>query len=342
MDKIAFIDLWFHKKTKSSIFFQDILKKYFDISVFYEDSVFYLNETKKYINWNYDKYVFWQVIPNFLDLIKIKDKEIILIPMYDGLPLYKISWERYKCFKIKIICFCRKVYDFFNDMWFECFYLQYYLPPLKYDVDYSNKKIFFWYRWNITWENVKTIIWNQNVSITIKNNPDPWHNVLKLSEDDIKKYNVVFLNKFFDTKEEYFEHMAKHSIFIAPRKQEWIWMSFLEGMSMWQCIIAYNDATMDEYIVDNENGILTKFDWEIILDKYAEMWKNAKLKYESWFTEWNNKIESCIIFINSSYNKICKKITLYDYIIDILVRTMRFIYFSIAFIKNLYHIRISK
>ena len=110
MDDIAFIDLKFHKKTKSSIFFQDILKKHLKVSLFYED------ERRNYINGNFDKYIFWQVIPDFLDLIKLKNKQIIFIPMYDGLALNKIAWERYKCFNIKIVCFCKKVYDFFTDM----------------------------------------------------------------------------------------------------------------------------------------------------------------------------------------------------------------------------------
>jgi hypothetical protein len=77
MKNIAFIDLEFHKKTKSSIFFQEILKKHFNVSLFYE------NERKKYLNSNLDKYIFRQVIPDFLDLIKLKNKQIIFIPMYD-------------------------------------------------------------------------------------------------------------------------------------------------------------------------------------------------------------------------------------------------------------------
>ena len=77
MDDTAFIDLEFHKKTKSSIFFQEILKRHFNLSLFYE------NERKEYLNRNYDKYIFRQVIPDFLDLIKLKDKQIIIIPMYD-------------------------------------------------------------------------------------------------------------------------------------------------------------------------------------------------------------------------------------------------------------------
>ena len=110
MEKIAFIDLQFHKKTKSSDFFQDILKKEFDVDVFYE------NEIKKCIKSNYEKYIYRQVAPDFIDLLKIKDKQIIFIPMYDTTPVNKLAWERFKCFKFKIICFCKKMYDFFNEM----------------------------------------------------------------------------------------------------------------------------------------------------------------------------------------------------------------------------------
>jgi len=317
MENIAFIDLEFHKKTKSSDFFQDILSVYFKINVFYE------NERKKYLNKNFDKYIFWQVIPDFLDLIKLKNKQIIFIPMYDGVVLHKIAWERYKCFNIKIVCFCKKVYEFFTDIWFECFYIQYYLPPLNFKIDYSKKRIFFRYRWNISRENVKKIIWNQNVEITIKNKPDPWYKSLNLSKEDIKKYDISFQDEFFDTKEEYFGYLSKHSIFIAPRRQEWIWMSFLESMSLWQCIIAYNDATMNEYIHNNKNWILTKFDEEINLDNYVDIWKEAKRMYEIWLEQRNKDLEKCIGFINDNSSRNLKKLSILDFMIDFMIKFRR-------------------
>ncbi len=328
MKNIAFIDLKFHKKTKSSIFFQDILGEHFNVNLFYED------ERKKYIKESFAKYIFWQVIPDFLDLIKLKNKQIVFIPMYDGLALNKIVRERYKCFNIKIVCFCKKVYDFFAGMWFDCFYIQYYFPSLTYNVDYSKKKIFFWYRWNITWENVKTIIWDQKVEITIKNNPDPWYKALNISEDDIKKYQITFQNKFFDTKEDYFEMFSQHSIFIAPRRQEWIWMSFLESMSMWQCVVAYDDATMNEYIIDKKNWILTKFNEEINLDKYADIWRNTKKHYKIWLDKWSEDLESCIKFINSDYNaRKLKKLSILDFIIDFMIKFRRQLLKIFRFVK---------
>lgn len=317
MKNIAFIDLEFHKKTKSSIFFQEILKKHFNVSLFYE------NERKKYLNSNLDKYIFRQVIPDFLDLIKLKNKQIIFIPMYDWLALSKIAWERYKCFNIKIVCFCKKVYEFFTDMWFECFYIQYYLPPLNYKIDYSKKRIFFRYRWNISRENVKKIIWNQNVEITIKNKPDPGYKPLNLSKEDIEKYNITFQDEFFDTKEEYFKYLSKHSIFIAPRRQEWIWMTFLESMSLWQCIIAYDDATMNEYIHNNKNWILTKFDEEINLDNYVDIWKEAKRMYEFWLEQRNKDLEKCVSFISDNSSRKLKKLSILDFMIDFMIKFRR-------------------
>lgn len=317
MKKIAFIDLEFHKKTKSSIFFQDILKKTYDIDFFNE------NEVSKCLKNNYEKYIYWQVIPDFLDLIKIKDKQIIFIPMYDWLALNKIARERYKCFNIRIICFCKKVYNFFSRMWFDCFYIQYFLPPLEYNIDYSNKNIFFRYRWDITRKNVKTIIWNQNVTITIKDNPDPWYKSLKIPENDIIKYNVSFQNEFFKRKEDYLNILSKHSIFIAPRKQEWIWMSFLESMNLWQCVIAYNDSTMNEYIINNKNWILTEFNKEINLDNYSEIWRNTKLGYNIWFNKWDTDILKCMDFIKEEFHVKQKKITFLDYIVDLLIKIRR-------------------
>ena len=317
MEKIAFIDIEFHKKTKSSVFFQKILSEYFDVDIFYE------NEKSRYINNNYKTLIFWQWIPDFLDLIKIRDKKIILIPMYDAMPLNRIAWNRYKKFNIKVVCFCKKVYDFFKENWFDCFYIQYYLQPLDYEVDYSEKKIFFRYRWNIKRDNVKKIIWNQNVSITIKNNPDPEYKALVIPDDEIKKYNISFQNQFFKDKEQYLKLLSNHSIFIAPRKQEWIWMSFLESMSLWQCIIAYDDATMNEYIIDNENWILTKFDKEINLEDYRKIGECAKLRYKTWLLKRNNDIRLCINFIKSEYSKPCNKITTMDYIVNAMIKLRR-------------------
>ena len=47
--------------------------------------------------------------------------------------------------------------------------------------------------------------------------------------------------------------LVKYSdVFISPRKQEGIGMSFLEAMSLGKYIIAINDSTMNEYILNKK------------------------------------------------------------------------------------------
>ena len=324
MWKLAFIDLEFHKKTKSSDFFKDILKEKYDVDVFYEE----------FPKWDYDVYLYWQAKPSYFDLIKLKNKTIIFCPMYDDTPLIKFFWKRFVNLDMKIICFSRKLYDFFKSMGFDCLYTQYYLPPLNYNVDYSKKKCFFWYRWNITWENVKTIFWNHEVEITIKNKPDPGYKPLKLSKEDIRKYKVTFQNEFFNTKEEYFKHLAKHSIFIAPRVKEWIWMSFLESMSIWQCVIAYDESTMNEYIKNGENGILTNFKEEINISFFQKIWRNCKRAYKNNYNwqEFSDKILQYLCQYSNLYVNWVDRLS--SYIIEVWLVCYRYILKAIMHIKK--------
>ena len=64
----------------------------------------------------------------------------------------------------------------------------------------------------------------------------------------------------FLSRDAYLERMSNCGIVIAPRRKEGIGMAFLEAMAMGKCVVAHNDATMNEYIKDGENGILFNID----------------------------------------------------------------------------------
>lgn len=305
--KAAIIDLNFHKKTKSFDFIRNILEKQIDLEYFYDSTLEWWRLDKSFLEKNFDSYIYLQVLPDYFDLFKIRDKQVIFIPMYDGLIMNKFLWKWFKSFNIKIICFSKKVYNFYHNLWFDCLYVQYFLEPLKYEVSYIDINIFFWYRWNIKFENLKKIIWNQKINLlTIKNVPDPGYEKLNISDEDIAKYNINFIDKFYKTHEEHYESLSKHNIFIAPRKQEWIWMSFLDSMSIWQCVIWYNDATLNEYITDWYNWYLTYFDKEISFDKIEKIWKTSKKDYNEKYNLYLNNRKKIINYILKKNNKIFK------------------------------------
>jgi len=53
--------------------------------------------------------------------------------------------------------------------------------------------------------------------------------------------------------------LTHQKVYIAPRLAEGIGMSFLEAMAMGCAVVAQNDATMNEYIVHGQTGVLV--DW---------------------------------------------------------------------------------
>ena len=68
-------------------------------------------------------------------------------------------------------------------------------------------------------------------------------------------FDVKKADEFLD-RDAYLERLSKCGIVIAPRRKEGIGMAFLEAMAMGKCVVANNDATMNEYIKDGETGIL--------------------------------------------------------------------------------------
>jgi glycosyltransferase involved in cell wall biosynthesis len=69
-------------------------------------------------------------------------------------------------------------------------------------------------------------------------------------------YNVDVKQGGFIPRDEYLRMLAEFGVFIAPRRKEGIGMAFLEQMAMGKCVISHNEATMNEYIISGETGIL--------------------------------------------------------------------------------------
>jgi hypothetical protein len=58
------------------------------------------------------------------------------------------------------------------------------------------------------------------------------------------------------SREEYLEITEPANIHIAPRASEGVGVTFLEAMARGCCVLAYDAPTMNEYIRDEENGLL--------------------------------------------------------------------------------------
>jgi len=73
------------------------------------------------------------------------------------------------------------------------------------------------------------------------------------SDNPLEKERAV---RSWQSQGSYLETLAKHNVFVAPRRFEGIGMAFLEAMAMGMLVVAENAPTANEYIISGENGIL--------------------------------------------------------------------------------------
>ena len=64
------------------------------------------------------------------------------------------------------------------------------------------------------------------------------------------------ISHWFESKEEIMKVIRSCDIYLAPRLEEGIGQSFLEALSAGLCVVAPNNGTMNEYLVDGVNGML--------------------------------------------------------------------------------------
>ena len=76
-------------------------------------------------------------------------------------------------------------------------------------------------------------------------------------------------------------------------------MAFIEAMAMGKCVVAHNDATMNEYIKDGVNGILFDADRPIAIaeSQILSVHSNIHAIKEQWYGVWLEDMKKISNFI---------------------------------------------
>ena len=351
MDKniIYFIGHEFHQKTLSAKFFYDYLIEYYNINFIWTNGKKYkkdidytiINKVK-----NLDAIIFWQIFPEIDELIKINNKNIILIPMYDNNTNLKFNLQEWtKYYNYKFINFSKNIYKKLDYLGFKYNINLQYFPLNTYTIStksgHNSKKpkIFFWQRANeINWTFIKKIIDFEQIETfhihKISNDSKDIQNDNKPSEIEIQKYNITF-SDWFISKEEYLNRLNEYDIVIAPRLFEGIGMSFLEAMSLGKCIIAADFPTMNEYIIDKKDGYLFNYFAPELIDltNWKTISKNVLKKSNLLRKKWEenkHKILEIIkapIDIQNNYNKYINTLSSVDNIEKFIFEDIKTVYY---------------
>jgi glycosyltransferase involved in cell wall biosynthesis len=299
--KIAFVDHYFHKKTQSSAFFIDIIKPHFNIDFFYDDLT---PESppiidKELIKKEYDTIIFWQIIHKDFILKNMRHINIIIIPMYDQVAFQPLTyWMAFS--RVRFFCFSRTLHKKIQLLGIPSFYLQYFIKPSEKPSDRSSDPLcFFWYRHqDVNLELFKQLIGDAPIhSLHIHHAPDPTQPPLLISEEDKRRYRLS-VSSWSSSKTEYTQYLKTSDIFFAPRCYEGIGLAMLEAISLGKCVIAPNYPTMNEYIVNDQTGLLYDYQNPQPLDLSSNninrMIKNTSLYAKEGYDRWNK----CAPFIS--------------------------------------------
>jgi len=312
--KIAFIDHTYHKKTKSSAFFIDIINQGNNIEFFYWDDDSEEEDIQQIfsdINTNnFDCVIFWQVIPSYKSLCLLTSNNIIFVPMYDACHNWKyFQWYGYRQFRF--ISFSKTLHDKLSEMGIVSFYIQY-MPALpenfsQENIHRNNHSVFLWNRnGSIQINKVLSFIYcNQWNKIIIHEAPDPnmanrQNMNINIGELQIEK-TTWFKNQF-----EYIQKVTSCDVYISPRGYEGIGLSFLEAMRMGLCVVAKNNPTMNEYIENGINGILFnnyKELEDLKIQNLISIKENAFKKSNDIYKEYRKKIPLLLQFIFCNFEK---------------------------------------
>ena len=234
--KLLFIDHECHRKTLSTEFLLEIIRKAFVVKEHYYSRP-YRTEVAKDVA-DYDVMVVLEFLVSRRKFF-FAGKKNIFVPMYDNEWGSFLQWKRIAWSGIGVISFCGKVSAHARRCGVRNILdVRYFPDPAEFPRESGDpKRVFLWERGDIGRSLAERLF----------------------PPSDGYVFDVKKSDEFLD-RDTYLQRVSKCGIVIAPRRKEGIGMVFLEAMAMGKCVVAHDDATMNEYIVHGENGILFRLD----------------------------------------------------------------------------------
>ncbi len=284
---LVFVGRVVHIKTKSDDYFIELLKEYFVVKVIRRESMS-SKELVLSLNRIHPDVVFFHALPPSPSkhLRKIKCKNLIWAPMWDGFKKLNLRkrWF-FRFFKIKVVTFSRSLNTYIDSIHLQTHRWQRFIKP---HLEFASQKdkppyvVFLWQREEkIGIDAIVQLLGEGNIKKVI----------YKTDNKDQKIASYPFKVEVLDSwleKEEYFRKIKEADYCIAPRFAEGIGYSFLEPMAMGKIVIAYDNATMNEYVINGENGYLFSDDMRLIspLKSPKEMYLKVEHYANHYYRQW--------------------------------------------------------
>ncbi len=292
---LVFVGRKFHEKTQSDRVMIELLQKHYRVIVLRREELSDQTAAKEINQLSPQVVFFWCLPPSSsYHLMKLKCKNIVWAPMCDGFEklTLKKRWLFY-WHRVKVLCFSKALYKYFQTTRLSCQFAQCFLEP-KTNQNLKDQGPYTFF----LWEREAKISLQKMVDMIGKEHIEK---VIYKSDDGQLPSVGVPIEKLpqWMEKDAYIEKVRSCDYFIAPRTSEGIGFSFLEPMSLGKAIIAYDNATMNEYIEDGVNGYL--FDDRFKLSKKLQsplsLSKAIENKQQQLHKAWQKQQKEILSFI---------------------------------------------
>jgi hypothetical protein len=235
--KIAIIDHPFHKKTKSTLFIQELLEQIGNVDLHWEENWWNgkgIMDLVPVIQGEYDLIICLQT--EFLAPYLLRhNNNVVIIPMYDGAHRWNDGFWK-QCTRARIINFCRKAHEHHTRLGCDSYYFKFAPNPADFkQIDnFEELQGFFWERLPDSKINADFVIdMLEKTAVNklhIHQAPDAGVKTV-INSKKMQLSHSEWFEKFSDFQ----DVLGKSNVFVQPREREGIGKAFLEAMAMGYC-----------------------------------------------------------------------------------------------------------
>jgi hypothetical protein len=308
--RIGYVDHSYHRRTGSTDFIRDILRKHGHVVDTFWDESWHGGRS---VPWSevcgYDAVIMFQCFcPPTKIYFHHMHPNLTYIPMLDQFGIWKgptfhwgFFWEPFQgCKALNFSYACHAITVGFG---VKSLRLQYFQQPLPLpSVRSDGLHGFFWLRCErqLPWRAVRKLISRSHFdSFHIHVAPDSGSEQPELpSKEECRLLNIT-MSSWFEKKEDFNRVLNGCNVYFAPRMEEGIGQSFLEAFSRGQCVVGADQGTMNEYLLHGVNGLL--FDSED--PQPLDFSRAVKMGYAGWqaaregYARWVGAEEKLLRFI---------------------------------------------
>lgn len=282
--RIAFIDHSFHRETRSSEFFLDLLGRAGDVDVFLDES--WRRGTAapfgEICSRDYDMAVVFQSESAAAEMAKRRPPfPVVFVPMWDSSGSFGRAFWTADLAGLRVVCFSQAQFQQLARWGVDAYPVRYWPePPTVAELVRDNAlRAFFWWRreeWPV--RRIGALCDAHRVSsLHVHLGPDPGHVLDEAQLADLPF--PVTVSRWGASPGEYRSALSNADVVFAPRLEEGIGMAVLEAMAAGKVVVAPDRPTMNEYITDGVTGYLVpdNYDKPLVLDRAQEIGRRARL-----------------------------------------------------------------